>query len=172
MSNLPATPSDKAGSQITPAMYLRNRVDDQITYYEQAANSNKRKRDRLQKTIIILGILIPVITNLSADWFTWVGGAVFIQATVTLFSVMLAIATGLLNFGKYGDLWLSYRTNEELLKREKLLFQTTTRHYRGLDDEERFAMLVDQVEALLSTEHEKFRALIEDQQGLAQQQKP
>ncbi len=141
------------------ATYLEQRVDDQLTYYEKAANTTKQTYTRMQTSIIVLGLLVPVIINIPSSW----GGVDItlpIRITVTVMSLALAMLNGLLNFKKYGDLWLSYRMTEELLKHEKFLFLTGSARYGKADSS--FPEFVQTVESIISAEHNKFRSLIED----------
>jgi len=75
-------------------------------------------------------------------------------------SLSLAGLNGLLNFRKYGDLWLSYRMTEEFLKHEKYLFLTFSGKYS--DEKLAFPAFVESIEGIVSTEHSKFRSLIEE----------
>lgn len=142
--------------------YLQERVKDQLGYYEKAANKAKRTYMWMQSAIIVLGLLVPVIVNLPASWGAGAGAAdltAAIRAAVTVMSLTLAILSGLLNFRKYGDLWLSYRLTEESIKHEKFLFLTCAGKYSG---DTPFPIFVETFESLISTEHSEFRTLIEE----------
>lgn len=138
-----------------PGQYILERVDDQLTYYEKAANKAKSKHVTFQTSILVLALLVPVIANLKMD--TGV-----LNYSVTITSLLLAMLTGIANFRKFGDLWLSYRTTEESIKREKFLFLTSSGKYAGNDAA--FSEFVGTMESILSAEHNKFRSLIEDAQ--------
>lgn len=142
--------------------FIKERVDGQLSYYEQAANQHKRKYIRSQYVIIVFGILIPVIINLPKQALPIENVDMVIQLTITLMSLIVAIVTGLSNFRKWGDLWLSFRMTEELLKHEKFQYVTGTGEYR--DRDMAFDKLVRRIELILSAEQNKFRSLIEDSQ--------
>lgn len=151
-----------AKSQITHEDYIKDRVDDQLNYYQCAANTAKLKYNWMQSLIIILGLLVPVIVNLPFEWE--LNGQVvnvtgWIQLIVTVFSLSLAILTGLLNFKKYGELWLSFRMTEELIKHQKFLFLSRSGKYAGEDS---FNEFVQTIESLISSEHNKFHTLIQE----------
>ncbi|HVT59009.1 MAG TPA: DUF4231 domain-containing protein [Thermoanaerobaculia bacterium] len=129
--------------------YLKGRLEEQIAYYAGAANRAKQTHLRLQVAIIVLSVLMPVIVNRPPDW----GGN--FHFLIMLAAVLLPAMTGLANLRKYGEIWLSYRMTEELLKNEKYLFLTRSGRYR--DSPHPFQELVETVESLLSAEHNKFR---------------
>ena len=109
--------------------YLKDRVEDQLNFYEKAANKAKKKHVWTQTAIIILGLLVPVVINLPTQWGTLQNLEGFIKIVVTVLSLSLAIFTGISNFRKYGDLWLTYRMTEELIKHEKFLYLTSSGAY-------------------------------------------
>ncbi len=144
---------------VDAATYLEERVDDQLEYYRKAANRAKRQHLWIQTTVIVLGLFVPVLVNIPPD----AGGfklAGFIQGAVTVFSLAIAVLTGIANFRKFGDLWLSFRMTEELIKHEKYLFLTSSGKYT--DQAKSFGEFVKTVESILSAEHSKFRSVIED----------
>lgn len=140
--------------------YITERVDDQLTYYKDSATKAKNIHHRMQTTMILLGILIPVVVNLPHNWGDSIDVSGYIQGTVTLMALLLAGLTGISNFRKFGDLWLSYRMTEELIKHEKYLFQTSSGQYTK--SETATQRFVQTIESIVSSEHNKFRALIED----------
>lgn len=142
-----------------PNIYLEKRVDDQLSYYENAANKQKRKYVYTQSAIIILGLLVPVIINLPKE-ISGVDLSMWIQLTTTILSLSLAVMNGMLNFLKFGDLWLSYRMTEEVLKQEKYLFLASAGKYQN--KENAYSQFVETVESIISSEHNKFRNLINE----------
>jgi hypothetical protein len=140
--------------------YLADRVEDQLGYYEKAANNAKIKHIWIQTTIIIISLLVPVIANLPSPWGILGDIQGNIKATVTILSLSLAVLTGISNFRKYGDLWLTYRMTEELIKHEKFLFLTSSGAYH--DSDKAANDFVQTVESIISSEHNKFRSIIEE----------
>lgn len=142
--------------------YLDERVKGALSFYENAANKAKRKHVWTQTSIIILGLLVPVIVNLPSSLSSLgvVDSHEFIQGIVTVLSLSLAILTGISNFRKYGDLWLTYRMAEELIKNEKFLYLTSSGAY--YENEKAPNDFVQKIESLISSEHNKFRSIIED----------
>ncbi len=143
-------------SPMNPEQYIQERVQDQLTFYRKAANRTKQAHIWVQSCIILLGILVPVLANLDD---TLMGGSNSKTVVITVVSLLLAALTGISNFRKYGDLWLAYRTTEELLKNELFLFQTGAGPYTEKDSA--FSDFVQNIESTISIEHERFRSLIE-----------
>lgn len=148
-----------AGYKLDVEAYLTERVDGQLRYYEQAANKAKRTHMAMQTTIIILGILVPVIVNIPTQWGATLDVGPYMKVVITILSLSLALFTGIANFRKFGDLWLTYRMTEELLKTERYLFLTGSGRYAGAADP--FSEFVQAIEAIVSSEHVKFREIIE-----------
>ncbi len=151
-----------SASHMNEDAYLRDRVDDQLGFYESAANRAKITYNGMQMSIIVLGGLVPVIVNApvalapeSIQGSLTLG----VRSSVTVMSLVVAILTGVLNFKKYGDLWLSYRMTEELLKHEKFSYLTRSGKYATGDAFDKF---VQTIESLISHEHKKFHSLIQD----------
>jgi hypothetical protein len=138
--------------------YVSGRVDDQIAFYQNAASRAKRWHIFFQVAVILLGLAVPVVVNLPNEVFP--GSPRAIQIIVTVMSLMLASFTGIANFRKYGELWLTYRATEEQLKHEKFLWLTNSGRYRN--GSESFPEFVEQVEAIISSEHTRFRSIIEE----------
>ncbi|MDA1052310.1 MAG: DUF4231 domain-containing protein [Planctomycetota bacterium] len=139
--------------------YLTSRVDEQLKYYSAAATRAKKMHTRAHALIIGFGAAVPVVVNLpSAIGATDISLAVKLVAT--LMSLAVAILTGLVNFRKFGELWLTFRATEELLKQEKFLFITRAADYQ--DEAQAFSLFVQRVEQAISSEHSKFRSLIEE----------
>ena len=70
---------------------------------------------------------------------------------------------GIANFRKHGEVWITSRTAEELLKNEKYLFLTQSGPYRG--NPAAFPDLVEAVEAILTAEHRKFRSVFDQEKS-------
>jgi hypothetical protein len=102
-----------------------------------------------------------VVTNLPSEWTLLGAGDIstHLRIAVTVLSLTLAILTGLANFRKPGDLWLTYRMTEELIKHEKYLFVTDSGPYHN--NKQAAHDFVETIEAIISAEHNKFRPLVD-----------
>ena len=146
----PIRPEGAPAMAIDVEEYLSGRLEEQIAYYEKAANRAKQMHVRLQSGIIVLSVMVPVAVSHPQDWSGWQ------RVLVVAASLLLPAMTGLTSFRKYGETWISYRNTAELLKTEKYLFLTGSGRYR--DNPNAFHDLVEAVEALLIAEHTKFRS--------------
>lgn len=143
--------------KMTEQEYMELRLDSQMQYFSKASRKAKEKNERLQTIAIILGVIVPVVVNLDAEWFA-LAGIDTLKVIITVLSTALAIITGVINFKKYGDLWLTYRITLETLKREKHFYLTASQKYRH--SKNAFPLFVENVEKILSAENEQFQATI------------
>lgn len=141
---------------MNPDQYIEQRVQGQLDYYRSAATRAKMLHLWTQSSIIILGLLVPVIANLDEGLL---GGPDSKTVVITAVSLLLAALTGITNFRKFGDLWLAYRSTEELIKRELFLFETGSNPYA--EEDSAFGNFVESIESVISVEHERFRSLVE-----------
>lgn len=129
--------------------YIKNRLDDQLQYYENNSKGNKNRYHGFQVLIIVSGALIPIINSID-----YAGIEIRVVSAV-LGSVILGI-TSVLQLKKYQENWILYRSTAEVLKKEKQFFLNQVGDYSGLTDERRHKLLVERIEAILSSENTKF----------------
>jgi hypothetical protein len=123
--------------------YLKERLQDQIDWYDNKSKSDKKWYIRLRTFEIVFAALIPFIIGFSQQEWTWlkfVAGALGVAVTVM---------AGLLGLFKFQENWVEYRATAETLKHEKFLFLTRTKPYDTVDP---FKLLVERVETLVSNE--------------------
>jgi hypothetical protein len=119
-----------------------------------------------QIIIIVVSAIIPLI-NLTASAADWAQRGALI--TTAILGSIITIVTAFMQMEKYFENWILYRTTLESLKREKLFFQNNVGDYSKLTEVDKGQLLVEKIEALLSTEHSKFFSL---QQQTARQLQP
>ena len=78
---------------------------------------------------------------------------------------VITIVTALSQMDAYFETWVLYRTTGEALKRERFLYINNAADYSCLAGEAKNKLLVERVEAMLSSENSKFLSL--QQQGRA-----
>lgn len=123
--------------------YLKDRVDDQIQWYDKKSTQNQIWYKFLRTTEIVLSILIPFLTGLlSINLIT--------KLTIGFFGVIIAIIAGVLSLYKFQENWLHYRTTSEALKHEKYLFVTWSGIY---NEDDRFSVFVEKIENIISKEN-------------------
>lgn len=124
--------------------YMKDRVDDQISWYERKSASNKKWFYMAQITVLVASACIPVLaimTLLDVQLFRLIIG---------VFGAIVTIATGIASLCKYHEHWYEYRKVAESLKHEKYMYATAKGPYTKGD---KYAVLVERVEALISQEN-------------------
>ncbi|MBW1962040.1 MAG: DUF4231 domain-containing protein [Deltaproteobacteria bacterium] len=118
--------------------YLTERYHDQVKWYGEKAATNKRLYQVFQWSVIVLSSALPVfIASLSPE-YRWT-------------TVGIAIGTAGLKTFKFQELWISYRTIAETLKKEEHFYRAQIGDYQDADDRE--ALFVERVESLISKEN-------------------
>ena len=124
--------------------YLKDRLDDQISWYDNKSQWSQRWYRRFQLLQFGSASLIPfciAVIPKGADWSHFL---------VALLGLVAAAAAAVLNLYKFHENWLQYRSTCEALKHEKHLFLTKATPY---GQENAFALLVQRAEALMSKEN-------------------
>ena len=136
--------------RVTPDEYLKDRVEDQIEFYDRKSGINKKWFITLQIITLVASAFVPVFSIFTSLMWARVVVAVLGSAT--------AITTGVVSLCKYREHWIDYRTTAESLKHEKYMFLTKNGLYVGDDA---FAILVERVEALVSQENSAWQQKLE-----------
>jgi hypothetical protein len=124
--------------------YIKNRLDQQIEWYSDKANSSKKLHLISKGIIIILSSLIPLIAGFDFSQSSK-------NITLSILGFLISIIVGLSSLLKFQENWTEYRTTSETLKHEKMLFQTKTGPYDNTSNS--FNALVTRIENLISKEH-------------------
>lgn len=130
-----------------PDEYMKDRLQDQIVWYNRKSLDNQRTFKRLRKAEIIAAALIPFLSGLTASI-----SSLLIPASIAtgLLGVAVTIVASILAIGQHQENWIEYRTTCESLKKEQFMFQATVEPYDG---DNAFSLLVQRVETLISKEH-------------------
>jgi hypothetical protein len=130
------------GKMISPEDYIKQRLSDQIDWYDRKSSMNQRWFKRLRFAEILAAATIPFLSGFAGNSF-------LIKITIGALGVLVAVVASVLGLLHVQEHWIEYRAIAESLKREKMLFQTQTEPY---DKDNAFHLLVQRVEALLSKE--------------------
>ncbi|NND90490.1 MAG: DUF4231 domain-containing protein [Granulosicoccus sp.] len=133
---------DQALNYLSPADYIRTRVDDQLTWYGDKSAFNKRWYYRLQLVTLLAATAIPVISLSSANPST--------RILVALIGAIAAVSTGVLSLFQFRDQWMDYRSTAEALKFEKHLYLTRAAPYQS---EDAYSLFVNRIEATIISEN-------------------
>lgn len=130
--------------------YLKERVEDQINWFNAKSQANQHWYKSLRIIEIISAAVIPFIAGFGDKIPCGI-------ITIGFLGVVIAICAALSALNKYQENWLIYRTTCETLRHEKFLFMTKTKPY---DDDESFDQFVTRVENILSKENYQWAARI------------
>ena len=125
--------------------YVEKRYKDQMAYYSKASSKNQKNYRTFQWVLIVLSAATPVIAALDDKWID-------LQIPVVIISSIVAILTAGLKTFQYQELWVKYRTTNELLKPEIHYYHFDVGPYaeEGVNKE---MLFVSRVETILDKEH-------------------
>jgi hypothetical protein len=129
---------------MTPDEYIRDRLDDQITWYDQKSGWNQKWFKRLRIVEIVFATTIPFLVSQVT------GDSTILKSIVGGMGVCVAVLSGLITLYKFHENWIEYRTTTETLKHEKYLYLTGAAPYDG---DNPFEELVNRVESIISREN-------------------
>lgn len=124
--------------------YLKDRLENQIDWYDRRSVQNQEWFKRLQVISIIAAASIPFLTGYITET------TVTLKIITGILGLLVAAVTAVLGLYKFQEHWLEYRTTCESLKHEKYLFLTRTDPYNV---EQAFPLLVQRIEGLISKEN-------------------
>lgn len=137
------TPSQLCGS-MKPGEYIKERLEQYIGWYDRKAVSTKAKYLRMRAVSVVGGSLVPVLVNIDIQ---------YMRFATTLISLTVVILVSLESVFHYREQWKNYRSTEQYLSREKVLFLTGEGPYKKLQGNETFILLVERVEAAIESEN-------------------
>lgn len=120
--------------------YVKNRVDDQIAWYDRKSASNQRWFYRLRMIELIAAAAIPLLAGYAEI-------AVELRIAMGVLGAIVAVIAGVLALYQFQENWTAYRSTCESLKQEKHLFLTRTEPYQ---DSDAFPLFVHRVEGLMA----------------------
>jgi hypothetical protein len=133
---------------------IMQRLEEQIAWYDQKSIFNKKAYKRIKVVEIIAAALIPLIASLKIPYST---------AVITgSLGVLITILEGLIHLNQYPQNWTAYRSTCEALRHEKFVYIAKAPPYSS--DGERYALLAERIESLVSQEHAKW-ATVQSQEN-------
>ncbi|WP_462132711.1 DUF4231 domain-containing protein [Veillonella tobetsuensis] len=126
--------------------YINERLEDQIKWYDQKSSSNQNRFKKCKWAEMALGgiiaVLTPAITNCE-----------LIKYIIAASSAGIVILVALHGLHNFHENWIEYRKTSELLKNEKYTYLNKAGVYKELSDDERFILLVERCESIISHEN-------------------
>ncbi len=129
--------------------YIKNRLDDQINWYDKKAQQAQRIYKWLQVTEFVIAAAIPLLTNYTVN-------CPAVAFVVGLLGAAITVIEGTEHLGRYHENWIEYRSACETLKHEKNLYLMNAYPYGT--DETKEQLFVHNIEDLLSSEGNKWKA--------------
>jgi hypothetical protein len=142
-SELQSEKFDQMTGGMSPDEYVKQRLESQITWYDNKSSSNKWKFLTLRVVEITAAAIIPLLAGFSS-------AAPSIPIVIGVIGIIIALCAGLTSLFDFQEHWIEYRTTTESLKKEKFMFLTRTAPYGGNDA---FTLLVQRAETLISKEN-------------------
>jgi Protein of unknown function (DUF4231) len=139
-------------SAMRPEAYLKERLDEQINWYNAKGKSAQNWFKILRIVEICIAAMIPLLSGFGEklglpNWAFW----------CALAGGLLTIIAGVLSLNRFQELWVGYRAVAEALLREKLLYLTRTPPY---DAASPLPLLVQNVEGLMAQENKSWTSYI------------
>lgn len=139
-------------SFMRPEGYLKERLDDQINWYNTRSQRAKKWYKILRVIEICVAAMIPLLSGFGErlglpNWAFW----------CALAGGLLTVVAGVLSLNRFQEMWVGYRAVAEALLREKLLYLTRTPPY---DAPSPLPLLVQNVEGLMAQENKSWTSYI------------
>lgn len=129
--------------------YLKERVEDQIGWYDRKGAFNKRWFISLRTVEIASAATVPFLSGFTSH--------PSIGVTVGIIGIIITLCAGITHLCQFQERWIEYRTTAEALKKERFLFVTRTEPYNG---EDAFPILVQRIETVASKENVTWAQLL------------
>ena len=102
---------------IGEAEYLKQRLDDQINWYDKKSAFNQTAYKRLRLIEIIAAASIPLLAGYSQKS----GYGEYVGMTIGVIGLIVAVLAGIVSLYRFQENWNEYRASAESLKQEKYL---------------------------------------------------
>jgi hypothetical protein len=120
------------------------RLENQIRWYDSKSMSSQHWYKWAKVAQMVIAALVPLSAFLS-------------KVVTALCGVAIVLLEGLIQINQWGQTWITYRSTCESLRHEKYSFLGRSGVYAAATtDEAAKKILVERVEALISTEHAKW----------------
>ncbi len=129
----------------SPATYIEKRVNQYAKWYDEKAVVTKAKYLRMRTATVLGGVIVPVLVNTSFPGKDGVASVV---------SLVVAICVALESVYHYREQWKNYRSTEQFLTREKVLFFAGEGGYKGAKSaNDAFIYFVERCEGAIEAEN-------------------
>lgn len=124
--------------------YLKERVNDQINWYNKNSGNNKFYYTTTKVVLTISAAIIPALTAYMDN------NNIVIKIAIGVLSVLMAILANVNGIFRFKENWIQYRNMCELLQIEKQLYLAEAGKYKN--NKEKDSLFVESIEGLLKSE--------------------
>ncbi len=129
-----------------PVDYIQQRVKQYQSWYDRKAVTAKSYYLRMRTIIVISGVFLPVVVNSSI--IPWKDGI------SSVISLIVAGGVALENVYHFREQWKNYRSTEQFLSREQVLFLTGEGGYKDIKcAQAAFIYFVERCESAIEAEN-------------------
>lgn len=129
--------------------YMKNRVDNQILWYDNKSMHCQKVYKFWQTVEIIVAALIPLLSGYSNMHIS-------IAIIIGIMGAVIAIIESITKLFKWHENWIEYRTTCELLRYQKQLYLTNSAPY-NTKPETIDNIFVRNIENIISSENNKWK---------------
>ncbi|MBX3628373.1 MAG: DUF4231 domain-containing protein [Nitrosomonas sp.] len=128
-----------------PADYIEQRAKQYQTWYDKKAVSAKATYLRMRTAIVLGGVVVPVIVNSALPGK---------EIVASIISLVVAACVALESVYHYREQWKNYRSTEQFLGREQVLFLTGEGGYKEFKSAQAaFIYFVERCEGAIEVEN-------------------
>jgi len=128
-----------------PSDYIEQRAKQYQAWYDKKAVTAKSNYLRMRTAIVLGGVIVPVIIN-----STFLGKDVI----ASIISLIVAACVALESVYHYREQWKNYRSTEQFLSREQILFLTGEGSYKEFKSPQiAFIYFVERCEGAIEAEN-------------------
>ena len=124
--------------------YIQDRLKQYQGWYDAKAVKCKRRYLQMRCASVVAAAVVPVLVNVSFD-----GRA----AVTTVLALIVVVLVSLESVLHYREQWKNYRSTEQHLGREEVMFRAGVGPYEGRDPLEAAQLLVQRVEDAIASEN-------------------
>jgi hypothetical protein len=124
--------------------YITGRVEQYAGWYDKKCGPVKQRYLYIKAITVIGGAIVPVLVNVTWPYAT-------LMATFT--SLLVVILVSWDSVFQYGKQWKNYRSTEQFLRQETILFKHHVGFYSEFDNDRAFRMYIQRIENAIAQEN-------------------
>jgi len=165
-------PLPRRATLMTDDIYIKERLDSQIEWYNNKASESQKKYKILRRWEIVIASSIPVLIGFSPMSFLenlklmpHLSMSTVFQILAAVGGVIIIVLKGFNDLEDYYKNWKEYRGTNEALKQERFKYLTRTEPYDELDA---YPILVEKIESILKKEIQNWRVVSKPSNEISQ----